>query len=103
MSEAETTARAAAASVPASSPVDPGDVMGFAARALKEAASEAAEKDVSLLSLNSDFIGEARQGGKLAAKTEITRRTRSVVFASAELESEGRPVLTATAVFKVLG
>lgn len=94
MSEAETTARAQSAA-------DPGHVMGFAARALKEAASEAAEKDVSLLSLNSDFIGEARQDGKLAAKTEITRRTRSVIFASAELESEGRPVLTATAVFKV--
>lgn len=54
------------------------------------------------ISLNCDFIGPAKVGERLRGTAKITRRTRSIVFVTSELAVEGRPVLTATGIWKIL-
>ncbi len=55
------------------------------------------------ISLNCDFIGPAKLGDRIRGTAEITRKTRSIIFISGELAVEGRPVLTATGLWKILG
>lgn len=55
------------------------------------------------ISLNCDFIGPANLGDRIRGTAAITRKTRSIVFVSSELAVEGRPVLTATGIWKILG
>jgi uncharacterized protein (TIGR00369 family) len=55
------------------------------------------------ISLNCDFIGPAKLGDRIHGMATITRKTRSIVFISGELSIEGRPILTATGLWKILG
>ena len=55
------------------------------------------------ISLNCDFIGPAKLGDRIRSTATITRKTRSIVFVNSELAVEGRPVLTATGIWKILG
>ena len=54
------------------------------------------------ISLNCDLIGPAKLGDRIRGTATITRRTRSIVFISAELAVEGRAMLTATGIWKIL-
>jgi uncharacterized protein (TIGR00369 family) len=55
------------------------------------------------ISLNCDLIGPARLGDRIRGEAKITRRTRSIVFIGCELAVEGKPVLTATGIWKIVG
>lgn len=55
------------------------------------------------ISLNCDLIGPARLGDRIRGTAAITRRTRSIVFISGELAVEGKPILTATGLWKIVG
>jgi acyl-coenzyme A thioesterase PaaI-like protein len=55
------------------------------------------------ISLNTDLIGPAKLGDRIRGTATITRKTRSIVFISAELTVEGKPILTATGLWKILG
>jgi len=55
------------------------------------------------ISLNCDFIGPAKLGDRIRGTAEITRKTRSVVFIGCELAVDGRIIMTATGIWKILG
>ncbi len=55
------------------------------------------------ISLNCDLIGPARLGDRIRGEAKITRRTRSIVFIGCELAVEGKPILTATGIWKIVG
>ncbi|MBP6013376.1 MAG: PaaI family thioesterase [Alphaproteobacteria bacterium] len=55
------------------------------------------------ISLNCDLIGPARLGDRIRGTATITRRTRSIVFIAGELAVEGKPILTATGLWKIVG
>jgi acyl-coenzyme A thioesterase PaaI-like protein len=55
------------------------------------------------ISLNTDLIGPAKRGDRVRGLATITRKTRSIVFISCELAVEGKPILTATGLWKILG
>jgi uncharacterized protein (TIGR00369 family) len=55
------------------------------------------------ISLNCDFVGPAKLGDRIRGTAKITRKTRSIVFISGELAVDGRPILTATGLWKILG
>ncbi len=53
------------------------------------------------LSLNCDFVGPARAGAPVTGTAEITRRTRTVLFVSAELRAAEQLIMTATGVYRM--
>jgi acyl-coenzyme A thioesterase PaaI-like protein len=55
------------------------------------------------VSLNCDLIGPAKLGDRIKGQVTVTRRTRSIVFLSCELTVEGKPVTTATGIWKIVG
>jgi uncharacterized protein (TIGR00369 family) len=55
------------------------------------------------ISLNCDFVGPAKLGDRIRGTAKITRKTRSIVFIAGELAVEGRPILTATGLWKIIG
>ncbi|MBL9098061.1 MAG: PaaI family thioesterase [Alphaproteobacteria bacterium] len=55
------------------------------------------------ISLNCDLIGPARLGDRIRGSATITRKTRSIVFISSELTVDGKPILTATGLWKIVG
>jgi uncharacterized protein (TIGR00369 family) len=55
------------------------------------------------ISLNCDFVGPAKLGDRIRGTAKITRKTRSIVFISGELTVDGRPIMTATGLWKILG
>ena len=54
------------------------------------------------LRLNVDFLDMVRPGDWVEGTAVVTRATRTLAFARAELTSGGRKVLTAEAVFKLM-
>jgi acyl-coenzyme A thioesterase PaaI-like protein len=69
--------------------------------------SPPAGEGAATVSLNTDFLTPARIGETVFARGHVTRKTRTIAFASGELfvEREGRevPVLSAIGVWKILG
>jgi acyl-coenzyme A thioesterase PaaI-like protein len=54
------------------------------------------------LRLNADFVGMVRPGEWVEGTAYVTRATRALAFARAELKCGGRIVLTAEGVFKLM-
>lgn len=55
------------------------------------------------ISLSCDLVGPSKLGDRIKGVAKITRRTRSIVFISAELSVTGSTILTATGLWKILG
>jgi uncharacterized protein (TIGR00369 family) len=55
----------------------------------------------STVSLTTDFVGPGRLGDLIEARIRITRRTRTMVFLSAEIVAGDRTLLIATGLWKV--
>ena len=55
------------------------------------------------ITLNTEFLGPARDGDWLVARAEVTRLTRSLVFVKGQLFAGDNLVLTANGVWKRLG
>jgi len=71
--------------------------MGGSVRTLLEAAPS------GTISLNCDFVGPGREGSPVTIVTEVTRRTRTIVFMQATITQDGRTLMTASGIWKVLG
>jgi len=69
--------------------------MSRAARAGTEAANS------STVSLSCDFVSPGKLGDLIEAHVRVTRRTRSIVFLSADILSEGKILLVASGVWKI--
>ena len=87
-----------------------GMVMTFLDAALGCAAADACGRQpIATVTLNVDFVGPAHLDDWVVAHTNITHRTRSLIFVTGELVAEGSEqapttkVATASAIFKVLG
>ncbi|MGD0192244.1 MAG: PaaI family thioesterase [Rhizomicrobium sp.] len=59
-------------------------------------------KSSATVSLNCDFVAPGRLGDLIEAQVRVTRKTRTMVFVSAELVSAGRVILVATGLWKIL-
>ncbi len=55
------------------------------------------------MSLSCDFVGPARPGQRIEGRGEVTRVTRSVVFARGSIAADGATVVTGSGVWKLLG
>lgn len=83
-----------------------GMMMSFASIVLAGAAQEAAAAEVEALSVNCDFTGPGKLGDVVTATATVTRRTRSVVFLSCDVEAGAgdntRMLMAATGVYRVI-
>lgn len=77
-----------------------GDMIAKLHGALVEAAQEAGEGAVELVSVNFDRVGSVAGCADAIASTEIDRRTRTMVFLHGDLRCGAEVALTATAVFR---
>ena len=59
-------------------------------------------KSCGTVALNCDFAGPGRLGDVIEARVRATRRTRTLVFLSAELSAAGGTVMTATGLWKII-
>ena len=79
-----------------------GWLMAFTDGVLGAAVWEAAKTRSVTLRMNADFIAMVRAGEWVEGKGQVTRATRSLVFARAELTTGGKIVLSAEGVFKLM-
>lgn len=79
-----------------------GWLMAFTDGVLGGAVWEATRSRSVTLRMNSDFVGMVRQGEWVEGRAVVTRATRSLAFARAELTVGGKIVLTAEGVFKLM-
>lgn len=62
---------------------------------------QSGKRPCATLTLNTDFVGNVKQGDFIVGKAEVTRLARSVAFVQGELKtSDGKKVMTATGVWK---
>jgi uncharacterized protein (TIGR00369 family) len=66
-------------------------------------ARNAAGVPVATIQLDLHYLAPARPGDFVEARGRIVRQTRSVIFLTGELAVAGRPVLSASGIWKVLG
>jgi len=82
-----------------------GMMMSFAAialgRAARAAVANAPGSAVEAMSINCDFTGPGKQGDTAIATARVTRRTRTIVFTSCDIEAGGRLLMTASGIFRV--
>lgn len=55
------------------------------------------------VNMQTQFLKSAKAGDHVEVKTEITRQTRSLVFARADFVVDGEIIFTASSVWKLLG
>jgi uncharacterized protein (TIGR00369 family) len=59
-------------------------------------------RSCATVSLNCDFVGPGRVGDFIEARVRVTRKSRTLVFLSAELVSADHVVLVATGLWKIV-
>lgn len=57
----------------------------------------------STVTLNTDFLAGGAAGATVWGRAAITRRTRSLIFVAGDLSQDGRLLLTATGIWKIIG
>jgi uncharacterized protein (TIGR00369 family) len=81
-----------------------GMLMGFADTAMSRTSRlVSGAKSCSTVSLNCDFVGPGKLGDTIEARVRVTRQTRTLVFVSAELVTDGRTLLVATGLWRIAG
>ena len=101
-SEALLQVQLEAADCRADGSLDAGQATLLATRALEQlAACEVTDAECDPMSINLDLVGRARLGDLVEAKGYVTRRTRTVLFLTAELFVGSDLVVTATSVFRI--
>lgn len=83
---------------------DPEALMALTlARALKQETAAAAGAETSLVSITCDLINRPAPDETQTAQVAITRATKSLVFAQADLTGrDQRSLMTAAAVYRIL-
>lgn len=61
------------------------------------------ETPCTTMSMNCDFVAAGKLGAVLEGTARITRKTRSIIFVQGEITSEGKTLMTATGLWKILG
>jgi uncharacterized protein (TIGR00369 family) len=81
-----------------------GMLMSFADLAMSRTARlVSGAKSCSTVALNCDFVGPGKLGDTIEARVRVTRQTRTLVFVSAELATDGRTLLVATGLWRIAG
>jgi len=81
-----------------------GLLMSLADIALGFSAHEAAEgRPSTTVTLNTDFLSAGKPDETIEIRTAVVRKTRTLIFMEGELSAGGRPILTATGIWKILG
>ncbi len=79
-----------------------GMMMTLASAVLGQLARETADgSPTAPLSVNCDFVGPGPAGAAVTGTAEVTRRTRTVLFVSAELRAGDKLMMTATGVYRI--
>jgi uncharacterized protein (TIGR00369 family) len=79
-----------------------GLLMTFADVAMSRTARLATGVDgCSTLALTADFVGPGKLGDLIEAAVRVTRRTRTLVFQSADIVANGRTLMVATGLWKI--
>jgi uncharacterized protein (TIGR00369 family) len=79
-----------------------GMLMTFADVSMSQAARASFDGvGCNTVSLSCDFVSPGKLGALIEARVRVTRKTRTMAFISAEVMSEGRPLLVATGLWKV--
>lgn len=73
------------------------NVLGFTAHEQTEG------KIASTVTLNADFLAAGVSDAVLWGRAAVTRRTRSLIFVAGDLSQDGRLVMTATGIWKIIG
>lgn len=80
-----------------------GVLMTFADYTLCLAANGGTQQFVATVSCNNEFLAPASKGDLLVGEAEVMKRGRSLVFVRCLLRANDTPVLSASAVIKLLG
>lgn len=81
-----------------------GMLLTFADHSLGSMVFEAVERKLCVtVTLSGDFIGPGQKGEWIEMRGEITRKTRSLVFIRGTLSADGKTLLTADGIWKVIG
>ena len=79
-----------------------GLLMTFADVAMSRSARDAAGVNgCNTVSLSADFVGPGRLGDRIEAHVRVTRRTRTLVFQSADIKAEDRILMVVTGLWKI--
>lgn len=79
-----------------------GMLMSLADIAMSRAARAGTEaQNSSTVSLSCDFVSAGKLGEVIEARVRVTRRTRTIVFLSADIVSADRTLLVASGVWKI--
>jgi uncharacterized protein (TIGR00369 family) len=79
-----------------------GMLMSLADISMSRAARDGTDaQNSSTVSLSCDFVGPGKLGDVIEAHVRVTRRTRTIVFVSADILSGGRTLLVASGVWKI--
>lgn len=80
-----------------------GMLMTFADGVLATAVFREVKRPSVTMKINAEFLASAKEGGWLQGTAHVTQVDGDVVFVRGHIESEGRQVVAATGVFKLLG
>jgi uncharacterized protein (TIGR00369 family) len=79
-----------------------GMLMSLADISMSRAARDGTDaQNSSTVSLSCDFVGPGKLGDVIEAHVRVTRRTRTIVFLSADILSGGHTLLVASGVWKI--
>ncbi len=73
------------------------NVLGFTAHEQTEG------RIASTVTLNTDFLAGGVAGEPVWGRAQITRRTRSLIFVGGDLSQNGKLLMTATGIWKIIG
>ncbi len=79
-----------------------GCLMSFADGVLGRSAWDAAQGPSLTIRMNSDILHMARPGDWVEGRGKVVRKTNSVVFVEAEITVEGRMIVSANGIFKIM-
>ena len=84
--------------------VHEGMMMTFADTFLGGAALRSSQsKSCVTMSLQTSFLADLTQGDLVECHTKVDKQTRTVVFVSARFTVDGKPVMTATGLWRMVG
>jgi uncharacterized protein (TIGR00369 family) len=79
-----------------------GLLMTFADVAMSRTARLATgTESCNTLAFTADFVGPGKLGDRIEAAVRVTRRTRTMVFQSADIVAAGRTLMVATGLWKI--
>lgn len=79
-----------------------GLLMTLADTALGASVAQVVGHMCSTISLNCDFLSGAQEGERIRINTEVSNKTRTIVFVNGTLEVEGRILMTTSGLWRII-